>query len=223
MNILVVEDSSKLAELIAKGLEEEGYSVDIANDGETGLNMAQMNTYNLIVLDLMLPGMDGYEVIKHLRKGAYQTPIIILSAKEAIVDRIQGLDLGADDYLCKPFDFGELLARIRVLIRRGEKVGDIIQIADLELNPVTHEVFRAGQKIELSLKEFILLQYLMRNVGRVLTRTLIMQHVWDINFCTDTNNVDVYIRFLRNKIDSTFEQPLIHTVRGIGYVLKTES
>ena len=224
MRILVVEDQPKVASFIVKGMKEEMYSVDLAEDGEEGLRMAQMNNYDLIIQDLMLPGINGYQAIETLRKGGNKTPIIILSAKDGIDDRIKGLDFGADDYLCKPFSFGELLARVRAILRRGKETGDpILRIADLELDPVSHEVIRDGQKIILTVKEYALLEYLLRNTGRVLSRTLITEHVWDINFDTDTNLVDVYIRYLRKKMDTEFEVKLIQTVRGIGYVLKDET
>ena len=223
MRILVVEDQPKVASFIVKGLREEMYSVDLAEDGETGLRMAQLNSYDLIIQDLMLPGINGYQAIDTLRKSGNRTPIIILSAKDAIDDRIKGLDYGADDYLCKPFSFGELLARVRAILRRGKDTGDpILRIADLELNPVTHEVKRAGNKIILTAKEYSLLEYLLRNIGRVLSRTLITEHVWDINFDTDTNLVDVYIRHLRKKIDADYDLKLIQTVRGIGYVMQED-
>ncbi len=221
MRILVVEDQPKVASFIVKGLKEEMYSVDLAEDGETGLRMAQLNNYDLLIQDLMLPGINGFQAIETLRKSGNKTPIIILSARDAIDDRIKGLDLGADDYLCKPFSFEELLARVRAILRRGKEANDVVlRIADLELNPINHEVKRGGQKILLTVKEYALLEYLMRNRGRVLSRTLITEHVWDINFDTETNVVDVYIRMLRKKIDSDFEVKLIQTVRGIGYVLE---
>lgn len=171
---------------------------------------------------IVLPYINGFQAIETLRKVDCKTPIIILTTRDNIEDRIKGLDLGADDYLCKPFSFGELLARVRAILRRGKETGDpILRISDLELNPVTHEVFRNSKKIDLTVKEYSLLEYMLRNIGRVLSRTLITEHVWDINFDTDTNLVDVYIRHLRNKIDRGFDSKLIHTVRGIGYVLRT--
>lgn len=223
MKILVVEDQPKVANFIVKGLREEMYTVDLAVDGETGLSMAQKQGYDLIIQDLMLPGINGYQAIETLRKSEVKTPIIILSAKDGIDDRIKGLNVGADDYLIKPFAFGELLARIKAILRRGKEIGDpILRLADLELNPVTHEVKRAGQKVTLSTKEFSLLEYFFKNIGRVLSRTLITEHVWDINFDTETNLVDVYVRLLRKKIDDEFSSKLLHTVRGIGYVLKED-
>ena len=221
MRILVVEDQSHIAQFIIKGLREESYAVDYAEDGEKGLSMAQEFDYDLIIQDIMLPGIDGFTVIKRLRQQGLKSAIIALTAKDGIDDRIKGLDCGADDYLCKPFSFGELLARVRALLRRDTQNSDpTLRIDDLSFNPMNREVKRAGKNIDLTSKEYALLEYLLRNKNRVLTRTLILEHVWDMNFDSDTNLVDVYIRHLRSKIEFEGGGKLIHTVRGVGYVMK---
>ena len=223
MRILVVEDHKKIASFIEKGLKAERYAVDVAYDGDEGLAMAQMDEYDLIILDIMLPEKSGYEVTKLLRDHSIKTPILMLTAKDELEDKVRGLDLGADDYLTKPFMFEELLARIRALFRRGGMSSETkLSLADLAVDPVTHDVFRNNQKIDLTAKEYGLLEYLLRNKGRIVTRTTIIEHVWDLHFDSDTNLVDVYIRYLRKKIDDDFEQKLIHTIRGVGYVLKEE-
>ena len=223
MRILVVEDHKKIASFIVKGLKAESYAVDVAYDGDEGLAMAQMDEYDLLILDIMLPEKSGYEVTKQLREYSIKTPILMLSAKDELEDKVKGLDLGADDYLTKPFMFEELLARVRALFRRGGMSSESkLSLADLTLDPVTHDVSRNNQKIELTAKEYGLLEYLLRNKGRIATRTTIIEHVWDLHFDSDTNLVDVYIRYLRKKIDDDFEPKLIHTVRGVGYVLKVE-
>ena len=223
MRILVVEDHEKIASFIVKGLKEERYAVDSALDGDKGLSMALTDEYDLIILDIMLPGKSGYQVIEVLRDNKVKAPVLMLTAKDQIKDKVHGLDLGADDYLTKPFAFEELLARIRALLRRGEMITENrLTIADLVLDPVSHEVFRGETKIDLTVKEYGLLEYLLRNKGRIVTRTTIIEHVWDIHFDSDTNLVDVYIRYLRKKIDDDFEPKLIHTVRGVGYTLKEE-
>lgn len=221
MRILLVEDDSSVSGFIVKGLREEQYAVDLATDGEMGLAMAETTRYDVIILDIMLPKMNGIDVCRRLRAKRHTTPILLLTAREAIEDRVTGLDTGADDYLTKPFAFAELLARLRALLRRGNALPTPrLTIADLELDPVTHRVSRAGQTIILTNKEYSLLEYLMRNTGRVLTRTAITEHVWDIHYESVTNIVDVHIKTLRSKMDRDFSPQLIHTVRGIGYVLK---
>lgn len=223
MRILVVEDEAKVASFIRKGLEEERYAVDVAADGEEGLELAELNPYDLIVLDLMLPRLDGFRFIQRLRGQGIATPILVLTARDSVSDKVKGLDLGADDYLTKPFAFAELLARIRALLRRGTpQASPVLQVADLTLDPAARRVTRAGRSIELTAKEFALLEYFLRNAGRVLTRTMILEHVWDQSFDSYTNVVDVYVNYLRKKVDQGFEPKLIHTVRGVGYVLREE-
>jgi heavy metal response regulator len=220
MRILVIEDEKKVASFIKKGLEEEHYAVDTAYDGETGLYMADVNEYDLIVLDLMIPKIDGLEVLKRIRGNKNNVPILILTAKDTVEDIVKGLDSGCDDYLTKPFNFTVFLARIRALLRR-EKIEKepFLKIADLTLSPVTHKVTRKGKEVELTSKEYALLEYFMRNPERVLTRTLISEHVWDYHFDSLTNVIDVYVNYLRKKIDKDFEPKLIHTIRGVGYIL----
>jgi len=220
MRILVIEDEKKVASFIKKGLEEEHYAVDTAYDGETGLYMADVNEYDLIVLDLMIPKIDGLEVLKRIRGNKNNVPILILTAKDTVEDIVKGLDSGCDDYLTKPFNFTVFLARIRALLRR-EKIEKepFLKIADLTLSPVTHKVTRKGKEVELTSKEYALLEYFMRNPDRVLTRTLISEHVWDYHFDSLTNVIDVYVNYLRKKIDKDFEPKLIHTIRGVGYIL----
>ncbi len=221
MRILVVEDEEKVASFIRKGLEEEHYAVDLALDGTEGLHLAETNPYDLIVLDLMLPGLDGFRFVQRLREEGIDTPILILTARDSVESKVRGLDLGADDYLTKPFAFAELLARVRALLRRGKPhTPPVLRVADLTLDPAARRVTRAGKVIELTPKEFALLEYLMRHAGRVLTRTMILEHVWDQNFDSYTNVVDVYINYLRKKIDHGFTPRLIHTVRSVGYVLR---
>ncbi|HNP61158.1 MAG TPA: response regulator transcription factor [Nitrospirales bacterium] len=221
MRILLVEDDSSVSGFIVKGLREEQYAVDLATDGEMGLAMAMTSSYDLIILDIMLPKMNGIDLCRRLRAKRQTTPILLLTAREAVEDRVTGLDTGADDYLTKPFAFAELLARLRALLRRGSaQPTPRLTIADLELDPISHRISRAGQTIVLTNKEYSLLEYLMRNTGRVLTRTAITEHVWDIHYESVTNIVDVHIKTLRSKMDRDFSPQLIHTVRGIGYVLK---
>lgn len=223
MYILIVEDEKKVAGFIKQGLQEERYTVDVAYDGEEALLLAGMNSYDLIVLDIMLPKKDGMEVLKELRAQGLSIPILILTAKDTLEDKVQGLDSGADDYITKPFAFAELLARIRALLRRGKPTNETsLTAADLMLDPATHKVQRAGKQIELTSKEYALLEYFLRNKGQVLTRTLINEHVWGYRFDTGTNIVDVYVNYLRSKIDRGFDKKLIHTVRGVGYVLREE-
>jgi len=221
MRILVVEDEKKVAHFIKKGLEEEHYAVDTAYDGETGLYMAEVNEYDLIVLDLMIPKIDGLEVLKRTRENKNNVPILVLTARDSVGDVVKGLDAGCDDYLTKPFEFIEFLARIRALLRR-EKIDKepILKIADLTLSLVTHNVTRKSKEIELTSKEYALLEYFMRNPDKVLTRTMISEHVWDYHFDSMTNVIDVYVNYLRKKIDKDFEPKLIHTIRGVGYLMK---
>ncbi len=223
MRLLVVEDEKKVASFIKQGLEEEGYAVDVAPDGEEGLAMALDRVHDLIILDIHLPRMDGVRVLQELRKKQVATAVLLLTVRATIEDKVLGLDAGADDYLTKPFAFQELLARVRALLRRrAEAEPPVLQIADLTLDPARHTVARGSDKIDLSPREFSLLAYFMRNPGRVLTRTMISEHVWDYNFDTMTNVIDVYVNYLRKKIDAGRELKLIHTVRGVGYVLKAE-
>jgi heavy metal response regulator len=221
MRILVIEDEVKIAQFIKRGLKEEGYAVDIAGDGEEGHFMLSSNEYDAIILDLMLPKIDGLTLCRTLRKDGNQTPIIMLTAKDTVKDKVKGLDSGADDYLPKPFAFEELLARVRVVLRKKDsRVQTQLKVEDLSLDLLTHKVTRGDREIELTVKEYALLEYLMRNAGNIVTRTMISEHVWDINFDTFTNVIDVYINYLRNKVDSGFENKMIHTVRGKGYLLK---
>jgi len=222
MRILIIEDEKKVANFIKKGLEEEHYAVDTTYDGEAGLFMAEANEYDLIVLDLMIPKIDGLEVLKRIRGNKMNVPVLVLTAKATVEDIVKGLDTGCDDYLTKPFEFVEFLARIRALLRR-EKIEKepILKVADLTLSLVTHKVVRRGKEIELTSKEYALLEYFMRNPEKVLTRTMISEHVWDYHFDSLTNVVDVYVNYLRKKIDKDFEPKLIHTIRGVGYVLST--
>ncbi|MBD3306460.1 response regulator [candidate division KSB3 bacterium] len=221
MRILFVEDDKKLAGYLEKGLVEEQYAVDVYHDGLSGLYWAKEVDYDLIILDIMLPGRDGMRVCQELRAGGLLTPILMLTAKDGVEDTVRGLDIGADDYLTKPFSFDELLARIRALLRRTQSYkSQTLKVADLELDPVSHKVSRAGKAIALTGKEYALLEYLMRNVGRIVTETNIIDHVWDMQSEPFTNVVSVYIHYLRNKVDKGFQQKLIHTVRTLGYVMK---
>jgi heavy metal response regulator len=223
MRLLVVEDEKKVASFIKKGLEEEGYAVDLALDGEEGLRMALDRLHDLIILDISLPQMDGLQVLKKLRQQKVNTPVLLLTVRATIEDKVLGLDSGADDYLTKPFDFQELVARVRALLRRrAEAEPALLQVADLTLDPAQRIVSRGGEKIDLTSKEIALLEYFMRNPGRVLTRTMMIEHVWNYDFDTMTNIIDVYVNYLRKKIDSGRKPKLIHTVRGVGYVLKAE-
>ena len=223
MRILVVEDEVKVASFIRRALEEESYAVDVCSDGTKGLDLARSGSYDLVILDLMLPGLPGLEVLKSLRKERVPVPVLILTARSQVDQKVKGLDAGADDYLTKPFAIEELLARARVLLRRGvgEPTGQL-QVDDLILNPATREVTRGDRRVDLTAKEYALLDYLMRNTGRVVTRPMIAEHVWNLDFDTFTNVIDVYVNYLRNKIDRGFDRKLIHTVRGSGYVLKAE-
>lgn len=221
MRLLVVEDEKKVASFIRKGLEEEHYAVDIAEDGEMGLYMAETNDYDLIVLDLMIPKIDGWELLRRIRARQNNVPILILTARDSVEDRVRGLNGGCDDYLTKPFAFAELLARIRALLRREKLEKEpLLKVGDLTLSLVTHKVVRKGKEIELTSKEYALLEYFMRNPDRILTRAMIAEHVWDYHFDSMTNVIDVYVNYLRKKIDKDFEPKLIHTIRGVGYMMK---
>jgi len=223
MKILVVEDEKKVAKFLKQGLEEEHYAVDVAHDGAQGESLALTGSYDLVILDRLLPKKDGIDVLKELRTRKVITPVLVLTAKGSTEDKVEGLDSGADDYLAKPFAFAELLARVRSLLRRSASEKSIIlKVADLQLDTVTHKAKRGERVIELTGKEYALLEYFSRNVNRVLTRTIISEHIWHYNFDTGTNVVDVYINHLRSKIDDGFEKKLLHTVRGVGYVLKDE-
>jgi len=223
MRLLVIEDERKLAGFIRKGLEEEGYAVDVASDGEAGLEMALDGVHDLILLDIQLPRKDGLTVLQELRRKKIATPVLLLTVRATIEDKVLGLDSGADDYLTKPFAFEELVARVRALLRRrGEAREPILRVGDLTLDPARRTVHRGGMRIDFTARELALLDYFMRNPGRVLTRTMIIEHVWDYNFDPMTNVVDVYVNYLRRKIDLEGKPKLIHTVRGAGYVLKEE-
>jgi len=221
MRLLVIEDEKKVASFIKKGLEEEHYAVDVAYDGEEGLYLTETNDYDLVILDLMIPKIHGWDVLKKIRAKRNNVPILVLTARDSIEDKVKGLDSGCDDYLTKPFAFAELLARIRALLRREKAEKEpILRIADLTLSLVTHKVARRGKEIELTSREYTLLEYFMRNPDKVLTRTMISEHVWDYHFDSMTNVIDVYVNYLRKKIDKDFEPKLIHTLRGIGYIMK---
>lgn len=224
MRVLIVEDEQDLQNILVKRLNTEHYSVDACGNGEDALDYINMATYDLIVLDIMIPGTDGLQVLQRLRADNHTTPVLLLTAKDTIDDRVTGLDLGADDYLVKPFAFDELLARIRVLMRRNTgNTSNVFEIADLVVDCNMHKVTRGGQVITLSSKEFAILEYMIRNKDVVLTRDKIEQHVWNYDYEGGSNIIDVYVRYLRKKIDSQFETKLIHTVRGTGYVLRVES
>ncbi len=223
MRILVVEDEKKVASFIKKGLEEEYYSVDIAYDGKEGCHLALIEDYDLIILDIMLPVKDGLTVIKELRQENISTPVLFLSAKDSLKDKIEGLNLGADDYLTKPFSFEELVARVRALLRRTSVNKTIeLKAGDLILDTQKHIVLRNGNEITLTPKEYSILEYLIRNKNKIISRTILTEHVYDYHFDTDTNVIDVYINKLRNKIDKGYEKHLLNTVRGIGYIIKDE-
>jgi len=222
MNILVIEDEVKVSSFIKNGLISEGFVVDVAYDGTEGLRKAHDDAFDVIILDLMLPGLDGMSLLRSLRKNNINTPVLILTAKDKVSNRIEGLNAGADDYLVKPFAFGELLARVRALLRRNHpEKNTILKFEDLIINIITHEVSRAGKPIELSPKEYALLEFLAYNANRALNRITISEHVWNYNFDRGTNFIDVYINRLRNKIDEGHVQKFIHTVRGYGYMFHT--
>ena len=221
MKVLIIEDEAKTAAYLRKGLTESGFVVDVASDGLTGLHQALGTAYDVIVSDVMLPRLDGWSILSRLREGAVSVPVILLTARDAVPDRVKGLELGADDYLVKPFAFSELLARIRNAVRRGgNRPQETYRFADVEIDLVRHRAIRGGQELSLSPREFALLSLLVRRAGQVLTRTIIAEQVWDMNFDSDTNVVDVAVRRLRQKVDDPFDRKLIQTVRGVGYVLK---
>lgn len=221
VRLLVVEDESRIADFLRRGLESAGYAVDVANDAAKALDYVHATEYDLVILDLMLPDMDGLDLLKKVRNRKTSPPVMILSARDAVDDRVKGLELGADDYLVKPFAFVELLARVRALLRRGTPTPERLQVGDLVLDCIRRKVVRSGQSIELAPKEFSILEYMMRNQGRPLSRTMIVEHVWDVEYDGLTNIVDVYIRHLRSKIDDRFPVKMIQTIRGVGYMLET--
>ena len=221
MRILVIEDEKRIGEFVARGLESAGYTIESADDGASGLERMYATDYDLIILDLMLPDMDGLKVLEKIRNRTTSPPVLILSALGAVDDRVKGLERGADDYLGKPFSFTELLARVRALLRRGQPTPERLQVGDLTLDCIRRKVTRSGEPIDLAPKEFSILEYLMRNRGRPLSRTMIVEHVWDMDYDGLTNIVDVYIRHLRSKVDDRWPLKLIHTVRGVGYMIET--
>ncbi len=224
MRVLLIEDDVMIARLLKEGLEDELYAVDVANDGSEGYRTAAADEYDVIILDIMLPEMNGYEVCRALRNDGNKTPILMLTARDAERDIVEGLDTGADDYLAKPFSFDVLLARIRALLRRpNEKLEEILQVGDLKLDPSSKKVTRASQEISLTAKEYGVLEYLMRNKGKVLSKEQIISHVWDFDADVLPNNVELFIMFLRRKIDKPFKSKLIHTVSGFGYKLEEKS
>jgi len=223
MRILLVEDEEKVSRFVTRGLEAERFAVDAARDGTSGLELATTYHYDLIILDLLLPGMNGTEVLRRLRQTDANVPVLVLTARDAVTDKVENFEAGADDYLTKPFAFAELLVRVKALLRRGPVAREsVLRVADLELDRLTQQVRRAGRKIELTAKEYALLEYLMANAGRVLSRTMIIEHVWDQSFDGVTNIVDVYVRHLRGKVDDPFGRKLIKTVRGVGYSVGEE-
>jgi heavy metal response regulator len=223
MHILVVEDERKVAAFIKRGLQAANYSVDVEHDGATGLNRLLEGDYDLVILDVMLPKIDGLSLMKEIRRRQIKVPVLLLTARVTVADKVMGLDLGADDYLTKPFAFEELLARVRALLRRGAGAGQaVLAIADLRLDPATREVRRGDKRIDLTPKEYALLEFLLRRREQVLSRAIIAQHVWGVSYDTFTNVIDVYVNYLRNKIDSGHQPKLIHSIRGVGYVLKEE-
>ncbi len=223
MKLLIIEDEQKLARLMKKGLEENGFTVDLSSDGEEGLHLAESYPYDAVLLDLMLPGMDGLTVLRSLRSKKIDVPVLVVTARGAVEDRIKGLDIGADDYIAKPFDLAELMARLRAAIRRSKgKPSPVVTVGDLAIDTNAKTVTRAGTVIALSAREYMLLEYLALNAGRVVSRTELIEHVYDTEYQWDSNVIDVYINYLRNKIDKGFKKPLIHTRRGAGYVLAGE-
>ncbi len=220
MRILVVEDEEKVSRFVAKGLTAERFAVDVARDGKMGWELAQTYQYDLIILDLMLPGMTGGEILSRIRKSKSQVPILVLTARDSVGDKVEHFEAGADDYLTKPFAFAELLVRVKALLRRGPVTrASVLRVGDLELDRLSQQVKKSGKRIELTSKEYGVLEYLMANAGRVLSRTMILEHVWDQSFDGATNIVDVYVRHLRSKVDDPQEPRLIRTIRGLGYVI----
>ncbi len=218
MRVLVVEDEPGIAQFISQGLREAGYAVDVAHDGQEGLDYAYVAEYDVLVLDILLPKLDGLDVLRALRDRGIKSPVLLLTAKDTVEDRVRGLDVGADDYLVKPFAFPELVARLRALLRRPPlQMDPVLRFGDLAMDTARREVRRGGRLIELSPREFTLLEYLMRHPRHVLTRTQLAEHVWNFDFFSDSNVVDVYIGYLRRKIDRGFDRPLLQTVRGVGY------
>lgn len=223
MRVLLVEDEPGIAQFVSQGLTEAGYAVDVATDGQSGWDYAAAAEYDVIVLDIMLPELDGLQLLRRLRSEQIKSPVLLLTARDGVEDRVKGLDAGADDYLAKPFAFTELLARLRALLRRPPLQGDtVLRVADLEMDVALREVRRAGKLIDLSPKEFTLLEYFMRHPRQVLTRDQITEHIWNFDFYGDSNVVDVYVGYLRRKIDRGFDLSLLHTVRGVGYRLSAE-
>jgi two-component system, OmpR family, copper resistance phosphate regulon response regulator CusR len=222
VRILIIEDEKKTAAFLAKGLREAGFGVDIASDGETGLNAARDRKFDLLIVDVMLPEKDGWDVVAELRAAGFRPPILFLTARDSVRDRVKGLELGGDDYVVKPFAFSELLARVRSLLRRSPAPSDELRIEDLEIDTRHHRATRGGLPLNLTPKEFLLLSHLVRAAGEVVSRAEIAEHVWDIDFKTETNVVDVVVRRLRAKVDDPFRKKLVHTIRGVGYVLKAE-
>lgn len=224
MRILIVEDEEKVSRFIVRGLTAEGFAVDAAAEGPSGLELATTYNYDLIVLDLMLPGLSGTDVLRQIRRADHRVPILMLTARDAVADKVEHLEAGADDYLTKPFAFAELMARVKALLRRGSvERPNVLRVADLEVDRLSQQVRRAGQRIELTAKEYALLEYLTANAGRVLSRTMIIDHVWDQSFDGATNIVDVYVRHLRTKVDEGHTRKLIRTVRGVGYKISDEA
>jgi DNA-binding response OmpR family regulator len=223
MRLLLIEDEKKVADVVARGLRAEAFAVDVAYDGTSGWDMVSSAEYDLIILDLMLPGLNGTEVLRRLRQRGSPAAVLVLTARDATADKVQNFEAGADDYLTKPFAFAELLVRVKALLRRAPATrSHLLRVGDLEVDRLAHQVRRAGKRIDLTSKEYALLEYLAANAGRVLSRTMIVEHVWDESFESLTNIVDVYVKHLRNKVDDPFPDKLIHTVRGFGYSLSEE-